>query len=501
MTRLALIPLDERPVNTRYPRMIADITGAELCVPPSELLSTKRKPADRTALAEWLANTASSCDTLIVSLDMLAYGGLIASRTTDDSALSCLSVLDCLRALPLRLTTYAFNVITRIPDANDSIEEPDYWATYGKRLHRYSQLLHRFAEGEAVEEALSALHHEIPEAHRTDFLQRRLRNHQVNLAALDLAAQGVFDLLVISSDDTSPYGLGSQEKAWLRQWRERLALGDSVLMYPGADEIGCVLTVRALLRDSAPPRFHVQYAIEADKQRVAPYEDGAVSLTVDRHIRALGGLIAESELEADFIVAVNPPSRIGTELDFSPDAYAAEQAYRAAPMAAFAAQVAAWLRDGRRVILCDVAYPNGSDPFLMAQLFEATDVTQLAAYGAWNTAGNTIGTALAQGAASAMIRTPQQTQAHQRFLAHRFVEDYLYQQGVRAEVRAWLAQRTGIPDSAPPIEAETCAYIERALRERLAGLPKLGDQWRIAPNSVRLPWQRTFEIDFDLEAL
>jgi hypothetical protein len=500
MTRLALIPLDERPVNTRYPHMIADIAGAELCVPPSELLSAKRKPADRTALAEWLNSIAPTCDALIVSLDMLAYGGLIASRITDDSALSCSAALDRLRALPLRLTTYAFNVITRIPDANDSIEEPDYWATYGKRLHRYSQLLHRAAEGEAVEEALSALHDEIPEAHRTDFLQRRLRNHQVNLAALNLAAQGVFKLLVISSDDTSPYGLGSQEKAWLRQWRERLKLGDNVLMYPGADEIGCVLTVRALLGDSAP-RFYVHYAIEADKQRVAPYEDGAVSLTVERQIRALGGVLVGTEAEAEFIVAVNPPSRLGAELDFSPEAYTAEQAYRAAPMAAFAAQVAAWLRDGRRVILCDVAYPNGSDPFLMAQLFEATDVTQLAAYGAWNTAGNTIGTALAQGAASAMIRTPQQAQAHQRFLAHRFVEDYLYQQGVRAEVRAWLAQRTGIPDSAPPIEAETCAYIERALSERLAGLPKLGDQWRIAPNSVRLPWQRTFEIDFDLEAL
>ncbi len=498
---LALIPLDERPVNMRYPYMIAQIADAVLRLPPPDLLSRKRTPADRAALAEWLANTAPSCDALIVSLDMLAYGGLIASRTTNDSALSCLSVLDRLRALPLSCTTYAFNVITRLPDANDSIEEPDYWATYGKRLHRYSQLMHRAAEGEAVAEALAALHGEIPETHRTDFLQRRLRNHQVNLAALDLAVHGAFDLLVISSDDTSPYGLGSQEKAWLSLWRERLALGDSVLMYPGADEIGCVLTVRALLRDSAPPRFHVHYAIEADKQRVAPYEDGAVSLTVERQIRALGGLIADSEPEADFIVAVNPPSRIGAELDFSPDAYAAEQAYRAAPMAAFAAQIAAWLRAGQRVILCDVAYPNGSDPFLMARLFEGIDVTQLAAYGAWNTAGNTIGTALAQGVASTMIRTPKQAQAQQRFLAHRFVEDYLYQQGVRAEVRAWLAQRTGIPDSTPHIEAETCAYIERALSERLAGLPKLGEQWRIAPKSVRLPWQRTFEVDFDLEAL
>jgi hypothetical protein len=107
-------------------------------------------------------------------------------------------------------------------------------------------------------------------------------------------------------------------------------------MYPGADEIGCVLTMRALLeRAQRTPRFYVHYAIPEDSARVAPYEDGAVSLTVERQIRAIGGMLVAREDEAEFIVAVNPPSRIGAELDFSPEAYTAEQAYRAAPMAAF----------------------------------------------------------------------------------------------------------------------------------------------------------------------
>jgi len=497
MTRFVLIPLDERPVNVRYPQLIAQIADATLIVPPTELLSRKRAPANCDALLEWLMAQAPGCEALILSLDMLAYGGLIASRTTDEAAAQCLARLERLRARPRLSKVYAFNVITRIPDADDSLEEPEYWSSYGRRLHRYSQLLHRAAEGQAVAEQIAELEAEIPEVHRQDFLRRRLRNHQVNLAALGLAAQGLFDLLVISSDDTSPHGLGSQEKAWLDQWRKRLRLTDSVLMYPGADEIGCVLAVRALLK--AAPRFYVHYAIPEDRHRVAPYEDGAVSLTVERQIRAIGGVIVEREAQAEFIVAINPPSRIGAELDFSPEAYAAEQAYRAAPMAAFAEQIATWLRAERRVILCDVAYPNGSDPFLMAQLFAKVDVRQLAAYSAWNTAGNTIGTALAQGIASSLARTAQGAQAQQYFLAHRFVEDYLYQQGVRAEVRAWLAARTGKPEAAPHLMVETCAYIERALNERLAELPTLGQTWRVAQGSVRLPWQRTFEVDFDLE--
>jgi hypothetical protein len=32
--RIALLPLDERPVNTVYPRMIAEIAGVEVILPP-----------------------------------------------------------------------------------------------------------------------------------------------------------------------------------------------------------------------------------------------------------------------------------------------------------------------------------------------------------------------------------------------------------------------------------------------------------------------------------
>lgn len=52
--RIALIPLDERPVNTRYPAMIAKIAGAAVCLPPTALLSQHRTPAPSADLAAWL---------------------------------------------------------------------------------------------------------------------------------------------------------------------------------------------------------------------------------------------------------------------------------------------------------------------------------------------------------------------------------------------------------------------------------------------------------------
>ena len=34
---IALVPLDERPVNTRYPQMLGAIGGANVLLPPPEI--------------------------------------------------------------------------------------------------------------------------------------------------------------------------------------------------------------------------------------------------------------------------------------------------------------------------------------------------------------------------------------------------------------------------------------------------------------------------------
>ncbi|GAB4517307.1 MAG: DUF4127 family protein [Anaerolineae bacterium] len=494
--RIALLPLDERPVNTHYPQMIADIAGKTVLLPPAHMLSDLRTPANRDQLVDWLEKEALALDVLIVSVEMLGYGGLIASRTTDDDTETIMHYLDTLSRLKQQhpaLTIYAFNVITRISNADNNIEEPLYWDQYGVRLYRYSQWMHRAEAGEpGAEQELDRLRADIPAEYIADFTRRRLRNHTINLHMLELLADGALDLLVLSSDDTSEYGFGTQEKRWLMTWARRLGLDESrLLMYPGADEIGCVLVMRAAVE--TPTRFYVTYAIDEDQERIAPYEDSPVRVTVERQIRAIGGVQVGTLEEADLIVAVNPPSRIGQEYDAELENFASEQARRAPYIEAFAVQVGAWVEAGRRVVLCDVAYPNGSDPDLIAHLLEGVDLMRLAAYGAWNTAGNTIGTALAQGVA-VLNAAPQGIDAQTRFLMHRFIEDWGYQHVVRQQVRDWLEETTGQRDTSPENQAQAIAEIQAQLS---ALLPQISEDWRIT--AVRLPWRRTFEVDFDLE--
>ena len=79
--RIALVPLDDRPVCLQYPTMMAPLAHAEVVAPPIELLGRFTTPGDTDAIARWLrAQDWRAFDALIVSTDMLAYGGLVASR-------------------------------------------------------------------------------------------------------------------------------------------------------------------------------------------------------------------------------------------------------------------------------------------------------------------------------------------------------------------------------------------------------------------------------------
>ncbi len=484
--KIGLIPLDERPANTRYPRMIGAIAGAKVVLPPAEQLSRFRQPADCAALGDWLMQQATELDALVVSLEMLAFGGLLPSRITDDdllTALRRLSVLRLIKRAAPELRIYGFGLITRISASADSIEEPAYWHGAGPGIYRYSQDYdrHRFGAGPPPDPA------QVSARYLADVMKRRLRNHQVNLAALDLLADDVFELLVISSDDTSEFGFGTREKAWVAEWADRRGGDARLLMYPGADEVGSALLSRALVeRRGTRPRFHVNYAIKADAERVAPFEDGPVCLTLERQLRAVGGEQVAAIAEADPIVAVNPPAPSGQPF-FDPAFAADDRAYREAALDRFARRIADWIAAGRRVIVCDVAYPNGSDPVLIEALQRRLRLTDLAAYGAWNTAGNTIGVALAQGVAGLLGDNASQ---NQRFLAHRFVEDYCFMHIVRPK----MAAGDGIYDAATAAAMTT--LVERELNSELARLADFSG-WRVS--KARLPWGRRFEVDFDLE--
>jgi len=183
--RIILVPLDDRPVNLRMPRLLAEMVGYELVTPPRELLGHFKTAGDPEAIGAWvLGQVVEPVDCAVLSLDMLAYGGLVASRGANVRT-----------ALAPHLTIYAFNVIMRLSITARSDETARYW----ELVRRYSELSGVVAEGGDAQAAaeLRQLEQQIPAAVLGEYLAVRGRNHQINQRAIEEVAAGNLDMLVL----------------------------------------------------------------------------------------------------------------------------------------------------------------------------------------------------------------------------------------------------------------------------------------------------------------
>src|SRR5690606_1754697 len=142
---LLLVPLDERPINAAYPRLLAAAFGWQLDTPGASL-GSRKVPADCAAVAEWLwAAAGRGAVGAVVALDTLAWGGLIPSRQSGndlDAALQRLSVLRRVRVEHPRLPLLGFSSIQRVSRENDDAEEPEYYRQHGRAIFRRSVLEH-----------------------------------------------------------------------------------------------------------------------------------------------------------------------------------------------------------------------------------------------------------------------------------------------------------------------------------------------------------------------
>ncbi len=491
---IALLPLDDRPCNTRFVAQIAAIGADTLTLPPAKSLGRFNVAGDFDALRDWL-EALPEVSALIVSVDMLAYGGLVASRKTVTDLATALERLEILRAWRAKrpdVPVYAFNVLMRLAVTMDSDEAIAHYYNVMKWA-RLSDEAVRFPT-DANRAELDAVRALIPDAIVASYLAARRRNHEVNLRMIDWLHEGVFDYLLVTQEDCTEFGLHRREQEELLSRASQLGARAQFTLHPGADEAALTLLARHWNEHVS---FCVTWSSEARKRDIAVFEDVPYEDALASHIAATGGRLVRSGAKgeaADVHLFVNAPVG-GSQKDETEDSRAAR---RKEFSEQFLPALRAALDAGERVALCDVAFPNGADETLMGAVgaLEGDIWARLLAYGGWNTAGNTTGTILAGCAAVVRAkRAGADTDALNRdFLFERLLDDWFYQ----ADLRARLEKQARAAGFSPLNMNGHAAQIEESARHEISRFARqlarteFGAQ--VCDLEVALPWNRTFEV-------
>src|SRR4051812_36725780 len=82
--RILLVPLDSRPAAGQFAQMIGNMAAVDVVTPPLDMLGRFTQPGMPDQVLDWLeAQDYRDVSAVIVSADLIAYGGLIASRSNE----------------------------------------------------------------------------------------------------------------------------------------------------------------------------------------------------------------------------------------------------------------------------------------------------------------------------------------------------------------------------------------------------------------------------------
>ncbi len=429
---MVYVPMDTRPVCKDYTVATMQAAGWDIKIPPEELLSAADRDGQPDKLLEWLEQNAQDAVAVVASADALIYGGLVDSRTHHIEPSVLQSRAERLLSLKKKGHSpdiYVFVTIMRSPKASAAPVEPVYYEEWGGKLFRQGALLDKselsgLSRKETKE--LKELNHTLPRNVVSDFYSRR----RTNIRTTELLLHGIesdsFNYLLVGRDDTSPLSQAHKEARYMSSLVNNFS-NTRIRFFSGADQLGLVLLTQAANRLTYnTPLVYTEFGAGKGGETVPSYEDDTVAESAKQHIFAAGAFPSRNPATADFILLVNTPFDGKTlEASDKKNTGIADKNTKA-----FAEKVQSYIEQGKKVILSDSAYGNGADNALVKELFRRGIAYKVAAYGGWNTSGNSLGFALAQGIESSGYEGNAATD----LLTVRYLDDWAYQANARMDV-------------------------------------------------------------------
>ena len=505
---ILLVPLDSRPPCGEFVVNGGRIIGREIVTPPTEFMDYYSMAGDTKAMRRWLAREAERASAVILSVDQLLSGGLLAAREAHISADDIASLAAYLRALHAAhpsVPLHAFYILPRaIPQ--DGIEG---WRER-RALLAYARLLGREGEGLPVDPGeMAHLRTQFPD----DDLQKYLAHFDESTALasmlIELTDEGVLTRLILGQDDGEEYSVGNLKKAELIDLlRQKNIAPERAMIVHGADEIALCMLARMSIdalraQGGEAPRISLRYARDDMAEMVFPFMAVSNDVAAREKITMLGASLTENGMANDATLFISAGDSAMDTLGTRVPA---------------AAVIKDMLAAGTPVALVDLSRHFHAEETLLPILIDkAVPVNALTAYAGWNTASNAIGTALSeavlyhcamQNAVNAEERAAF-TYANLMFLTGRIAEDEFYLKETIDRVNHRL-RIAGYRNTADLDLTRNWRWANDLLTNDLnrrirsyessaafrAPFQRNGGQLRVTRSNITAycPWPRTFEI-------
>jgi hypothetical protein len=497
-SRIILIPLDNRPASGQFAQMIGDIDGAQVQMPPYELLGRFTSPGNPDAILAWLnSQNMSDVSSIVVSADMIAYGGLITSRvpaTTEAIALSRIQQFEKIaQRIRPNVHVYVFTSVMRLaPTA--TLASSSWRAQLTKYVTARQQAGNPAVEGRSLRRLRAA----VPAPAILRYYEARKRNHDIQMALIQMTAKS-FDYLVVGQDDAQVHGPHVPETKQLIALSQNLGLDGKVYFCEGVDQNSNILVSRALLKAANwTPRIRVVYSDPYGRTKIGAFESKDVQDTVHDQVYASGARVVGLNDDYDYTLYVNTPGR--RELFFQD----------------FMDDLRNEMDQNLPVCLADInlAQDGTCDPELFQNLKNENRLMKLLAFAGWNTAGNTLGTSIPTANITLLAKRlgydPLRLQiAQKKFLLHRIVDDVMYHRQTRPKAYALI---DSLPDGhreetygdsytvlTSYVRKDMTDVLNKTFESQVKGLKFVsgGQTFQFTDlENVRifLPWPRAYEV-------
>jgi len=462
MKNVLYVPLDDRPVNLDdvivqgrsaginvITPSLSDITNrldSQKTASGSTLVSTSSPTyGNSTNIRQFILNNAASVDGFIISSDMLAYGGLIASRRLRTSAGGAYpafdsittDLLDVIRLVKQSYPSkpiYVLDTIMRL--ATTAFADGLSFNAYNESRTFMLQPRRSFSQFADIITGYNlsptGSYGSTTNFNKEQYYNTRQHKFKSNRYILEQLAQaGYIDFLAIGVDDANTQGVQINEinfvegriNAWLGGTNGQNP--DRAIVLPDADGLGHALMARManqLYRNGVKPRYTVQYFGPHGSTITSQYEYMDVHQNILRHIDIVGGQSVSSSPTVE-IIGITDSAQVTAAVN----------------------RITANSTNRVPTVVIDFVGGGSANPTVTEGLLGSQHTGRILGYSAWNTPGNKIGIALGMGQARfAYLVTETDftalstaVNAHGSLLFKRFLKDYYYKTIAIDEIRTY----------------------------------------------------------------